>query len=55
MIDLKLYVNMTIQREDATIAVTMIGGDPVAFAKYCFINYLCQQVRQHEQDLEWEQ
>ena len=54
-INLELFINATIQREDTAITVTMIGGNPVAFAKYCFINYLCQQVLWHEWDLEQKQ
>ena len=52
MINIELFINTTIWRKDAAVTVTMIRGDPVAFAEYCFINYLCQQVLWHEQDLE---
>ena len=47
-IDLELFINATHQREDARTTITMMGGDPIAFAEHCFINYLCQ----HEQDSE---
>ena len=29
-------------------------GDLVLFSKFCFLNYLFQQIWQHEQDFEWE-
>ena len=54
-IDLDLFIDSTIQRKDAGIVITMLGGDPTSFAQYCFLDYLCQQVRQHEHNLEWEQ
>ena len=47
-IDLKLFIDATIHREDAGIVVTMLEGDPVSFAKYCFLDYLCQQIQRHK-------
>ena len=40
-IDLDLFIDTTIHRENAGIAMTMLGGNPVSFAKYCFLDYLC--------------
>ena len=34
-------IDTTIHREDAGITITMLGGDPVSFAEYCFLGYLC--------------
>ena len=53
-IDLELFIDAIIYREDAGTTVTMLNGDPLSFAEFCFLIYLYQQIQQHEQDLKQE-
>ena len=55
IIDLELFMDAIFRREDAGAAIMTLNGDPLLFSEFCFLDFLFQQIRRHEQDLEREQ
>ena len=54
IIDIELFMDAIFRREDAGAAIMTLNGDPLLFSEFCFLDFLFQQIRQHEQDLERE-
>ena len=54
IINLELVMDAIFRREDAGAAIMTLNGDPLLFSEFCFLDFLFQQIRRHEQDLEWE-
>ena len=45
------FANATHQRDHLSQAVTLLQGDPVSFAEFIFIDYLCCDLRKMRQNL----
>ena len=54
IIDLELFMDAIFRREDAGAAIMTLNGDPLLFSEFCFLDFIFQQIRRHEQDLEQE-
>ena len=45
------FANATHQRDHLSQAITLLQGDPVSFAEFVFIDYLCRDLQKKRQDL----
>ena len=45
------FANATHQRDHLSQAVALLKGDPVSFAEFVFIDYLCRDIRKMRQNL----
>ena len=45
------FANTTHQRDHLSQAVALLKGDPVSFAEFVFIDYLCHDLRKMRQNL----
>ena len=54
IINLELFMDTIFWREDASAAIMTLNGDPLLFSEFYFLDFLFQQIWQHEQDLEHE-
>ena len=45
------FANATHQRDHLSQAVALLKGDPVSFAEFVFIDYLCRDLRKMRQNL----